>query len=57
MKNIEGKVIAITGASSGLDEATARHLSESGAIVVLSARRASRIRALADELPKKMERP
>ena len=48
--NITGKVIVITGASSGLGEAAARHLSAQGATVVLGARRADRIRALADEL-------
>jgi NADP-dependent 3-hydroxy acid dehydrogenase YdfG len=48
--NIEGKVVVITGASSGLGEATARHLSEQGASVVLGARREGRIRSLADEL-------
>jgi NADP-dependent 3-hydroxy acid dehydrogenase YdfG len=35
--NIEGKVV-ITGASSGLGEATARHLSAHGASIVLGAR-------------------
>ena len=48
--NIEGKVIVITGASSGLGEAAARHLSALGALVVLGARRRDRIEALADEL-------
>ncbi|NVM66718.1 hypothetical protein FHW88_005036 [Mucilaginibacter sp. SG538B] len=38
--NIEKKVIVITGASSGLGEATAKYLAEKGAIVVLGARRA-----------------
>ena len=41
--NIEGKVIFITGASSGLGEATARLLSEEGAPVVLGARHADRV--------------
>jgi NADP-dependent 3-hydroxy acid dehydrogenase YdfG len=48
--NIEGKVVVITGASSGLGEATARLLSEQGATVVLGARRVDRIEALAEEL-------
>jgi NADP-dependent 3-hydroxy acid dehydrogenase YdfG len=48
--NINGKVVVITGASSGLGEATARHLSAEGATVVLGARRVDRIQSLADEL-------
>jgi NADP-dependent 3-hydroxy acid dehydrogenase YdfG len=49
-ENISGKVVVITGASSGLGAATARLLSQRGAIVVLGARRADRIEALASEL-------
>ncbi|MEB0032591.1 SDR family oxidoreductase [Undibacterium sp. RTI2.1] len=48
--NIEGKVVVITGASSGLGEATASHLSVLGAKLVLGARRVERINALADQL-------
>lgn len=53
MQSIEGKVVVITGASSGLGEATARLLSAKGASVVLGARRSDRIEALADELKAK----
>ncbi len=47
---IAGKVVVITGASSGLGEATARLLSAEGASVVLGARRRDRIEALAGAL-------
>lgn len=48
--NIAGKTIVITGASSGMGAAAARHLAERGAAVVLGARRADRIEALAKEI-------
>jgi NADP-dependent 3-hydroxy acid dehydrogenase YdfG len=48
--NIEGKVVVITGASSGMGEAAARHLSAQGATVVLGARRVKRLEALAGEI-------
>ena len=37
MSNITGKVIVITGASSGLGESTGRQLAKLGATVVLGA--------------------
>jgi len=48
--NIQGKVVVITGASSGLGEAAARLLSAWGARVVFGARLADRLKSLADEL-------
>ena len=48
--SVEGRVAVVTGASSGLGARFARVLAEHGARVVLAARRADRIRALATEL-------
>ncbi len=47
MQNVENKVVIITGASSGIGEATAKVLAENGAKVVLSARREDRLKELA----------
>ena len=51
-KEISGKVVVITGASSGLGECTAQHLSALGAILVLGARRTERLQTLVAELEK-----
>jgi NADP-dependent 3-hydroxy acid dehydrogenase YdfG len=48
--NLKGKVVVITGASSGLGEATAQLLSAEGASVVLGARRIDRLQSLARDL-------
>ena len=45
-----GRVVLVTGASSGIGQATARLLAERGGVVALSARRRDRIHALAREL-------
>lgn len=47
---IEGKVIAITGASSGIGRATAKLLAERGAFVVLGARREEALAAIVHEI-------
>lgn len=49
-ENISGKVVVITGASSGLGEATARLLAAQGARLAIGARRRDRLEALAREL-------
>jgi NADP-dependent 3-hydroxy acid dehydrogenase YdfG len=50
MAGIENKVVAITGASSGIGEATALLLAERGAKVVLGARRLDRLQSLATRI-------
>ncbi|MCU6452994.1 SDR family oxidoreductase [Sphingomonas sp. A2-49] len=50
MQDLNGRVAVITGASSGIGEAAARLLAEEGVTVVLVARRAERIEALAQEI-------
>ena len=50
MNNIENKVIVITGASSGLGEATARLLAKKGAKVVIGARRTEKLEAIVQDI-------
>lgn len=53
MSTVENKVIAITGASSGIGEATARLLACQGLRVMLGARRTDRLEAIAAEIRSK----
>ncbi|MDN5869421.1 MAG: SDR family oxidoreductase [Nitrococcus sp.] len=50
MNGIADKVVVITGASSGLGEATARRLAEGGAKLMLGARRESRLKELVSSI-------
>ena len=50
MDNIKDKVVVITGASSGLGEATARLLARNGAKLMLGARRVNRLTTLTQEI-------
>lgn len=50
MENMKGKIVAITGASSGIGEAIARHLAAHGAKVVLGARREDNLKEIAESI-------
>jgi NADP-dependent 3-hydroxy acid dehydrogenase YdfG len=50
MSNIQDKVVIITGASSGIGEATAKELAFKGAKLVLAARREDRLKKSQDEI-------
>ncbi|MBD8848489.1 SDR family oxidoreductase [Priestia megaterium] len=52
MSNIQDKVVIITGASSGIGEATAKELASKGAQLVLAARRENRLKKLQEEIQK-----
>ncbi|ANY67167.1 oxidoreductase [Paenibacillus sp. BIHB 4019] len=50
MSNIQGIVVIITGASSGIGEAAAKELASKGAKLVLAARREDRLQKLQEEI-------
>ncbi|MCF4966858.1 SDR family oxidoreductase [Nostoc sp. CMAA1605] len=50
MLNVENKVVVITGASSGIGEATAKLLAQNGAKVVLGARRTHNLEKIVQEI-------
>lgn len=51
ISNIQGKVVIIIGASSGIGEATTKKLAQEGARLVIAARREDRLKALVETLP------
>ena len=53
MQNIKGKVVAVTGASSGMGKAIAIELAKNGAKVVLGARRTEQLQQLVEEIKSK----
>lgn len=55
MLNLEGKIVLITGASSGIGEACAREFAMLKANIILAARRVDRLKKLADQLEKEYQ--
>jgi NAD(P)-dependent dehydrogenase (short-subunit alcohol dehydrogenase family) len=51
MEELDGRVVVVTGASSGLGAQLARAVAEAGGTPVLAARRAERLEALSQEIP------
>jgi len=52
MAEVKGKVVVITGGSSGIGEATARHLAALGADIVIGARRTDRLKTICADIQK-----
>ncbi|MFP7255925.1 SDR family oxidoreductase [Terribacillus saccharophilus] len=50
MSNIKGKVVVITGASSGIGENAAKYLAENGAKVVIAARSEGKLQDIVEEI-------
>lgn len=50
MTGVTDKIVLVTGASSGIGEATVRDLAQAGAQLFIGARRADRLQGLAQEL-------
>ena len=55
MTNLKNKIVFITGASSGIGKASALKFAESGANILMCARRIEKIQTLADELQKQFK--
>lgn len=55
MLNLEGKIVFITGASSGIGEACAKEFAKLKANIILAARRVDRLKKLADQLEKEYQ--
>lgn len=51
MENLNGKVIVVMGASSGIGEATVRKIAEKGGKLVIAARREDKLKAIRKSLP------
>jgi len=56
MKEVEGKIILITGSNSGIGKACAEKFAENGAKLILCSRNIDKLITVADELPKKWQK-